>query len=122
MRDKMKNICNVKPRHKKVLENNSQEEKPLPVKKQKLKHFPNFPEAPAIPPGEDEASCARHIKLLQLEHQKPSPDKHVVATLMSRTFAFRRREIIEQPKPIPQILKTYPSLKKAEQVRICCYT
>ena len=131
----MKNIRNVKPRHKKVLENDSQEEKPLPVKKQKLKHFPNFPEAPAIPPGEDEASCVRHIKLLQLEHQKPSPDKHVVlehqkpspdkhvvATLMSRTFAFRRREIIEQPKPIPQILKTYPSLKKAEQVRIRSYT
>ena len=120
MRDKMKNIRNVKPRHKKVLENDDPEEKPLPVKKPKLQHFPKYPEAPAIPPGEDEASCARHIKLLQLEHQKPSPDKHVVATLMSRTFAFRRREIIEQPKPIPQILKTYPSLKKAEQV--CSYS
>ena len=112
----MKNIRNVKPRHKKVLEKDDPEEKPLPVKKPKLQHFPKYPEAPAIPPGKDEASCARHIKLLQLEHQKPSPDKHVVATLMSRTFAFRRHEIIEQPKPITQILKTYPSLKKAEQV------
>ena len=95
------------------MENDNPEEKPLPVKK----HFPNFPEAPAIPPGEDEASWARHIKLLQLEHQNTSPDKHVVATLMSRTFAFRQRDIIEEPKPIAQILKTYPLLKKAEQVR-----
>lgn len=78
--------------------------------------FPKYPEAPAIPPGENEASCTQHIKLLQLENQKPSPDKHAVATLMSSTFAFRRREIIEQPKPIPQILKTYPSLKNVEQV------
>ena len=114
MKDKMKNIRNVKPRHKRAMENDGK--KASPVKKPKLQHFPKYPVAPVIPPGEDEASCARHIKLLQLEHQKPSPNKHIVATLMNRTFPFRRREIIEQPKPITQILKNYPPLKKAEQV------
>ena len=68
----MKNIRNVKPRHKKVLENDSQEEKPLPVKKQKLKHFSNFSVAPAIPPGEDEACCARHINLSIKSHHQTS--------------------------------------------------
>ena len=53
MKDKMKNIRNVKPRHKKALENDG--EKTPPVKKPKLQHFPNYPEVPAIPPGEDEA-------------------------------------------------------------------
>ena len=65
----MKNIWNIKSIHKKVLKNG---EKPLPVKKPKLQHFPKYPEAPGIPLGEDQAFCARHIKLLQLEHQKPS--------------------------------------------------
>ena len=51
IRDKMKNIRNVKPRHKKVLENDDQ---PLFVKKPKLQDFLKYPEAPAIPPGEDE--------------------------------------------------------------------
>ena len=72
MRDKMKNIWNVKPRHKKVLEKDDPEEKPLPVKKPKLQHFPTYPEAPAIPPGDDEASCARHIKLSIKSHRQTS--------------------------------------------------
>ena len=58
MKDKMKNIWDVKPRHKKALENDGG--KTPPVKKPKLQHFPNYPEVPAIPPGEDEASYARH--------------------------------------------------------------
>ena len=37
MKDKMKNIRNVKPRHKKALENDG--EKTPPVKKQKLQRF-----------------------------------------------------------------------------------
>jgi len=84
----------------------------------KLQHFPKYPEASAIPPGEDQASSARHIKLLQLDHHKPSPDKHILATLMNRTFPFRSHEIIEHPKPISQILKNYPSLRNAEQVEL----
>ena len=83
MKDKMKNIRNVKPRHKKVHEN---EESSIPTKKQKYSTpFPRYPVAPTIPPSEDEASCVRHIKFLQLEYQKVSPDKYTINTLMDRT-------------------------------------
>lgn len=115
MRDKMKNIRNAKPRHKKDRE---MEEASIPTKKPKLP-FPRYPVAPTIPPSEDEASCARHMKFLQLEYQKASPDKHIINSLMDRTYPFRRKEMLQQPKPIQQILKDYPPLKKIEQVAAC---
>ena len=116
MKDKMKNIRNVKPRHKKAHEN---EESSIPTKKQKRSMpFPRYSVAPTIPPSEDEASCVRHTKFLQLEYQKVSPDKHTINTLMDRTYPFRRQEILECPKPIQQILKVYPPLKKIDQVAI----
>ena len=49
-----------------------------------------------IPPGEDEAASLRHIKKRQLEYQKTSPDKHVAAVLMRRTYPFRRKTILEE--------------------------
>ena len=110
MKDKMKNIRNAKPRHKKAHEN---EEISIPTKKQKFNMpFPRYPVTPTIPPSEDEASCVRHTKFLQLEYQKVSTDKHTINTLMDRTYPFRRQEILECPKPIQQILKVYPPLKK----------
>jgi len=116
MKDKMKNIRNVKPRHKRVHEN---EESSIPTKKRKHSTpFPRYPVVPTIPPSEDEASCVRHKKLLQLEYQKISPDKHTITTLMDRTYPFRRQDILECPKPIQEILKVYPPLKKIDQVTI----
>ena len=51
------------------------------------------------------------MKFLQLEYQKASPDKHIINSLMDRAYPFRRKEILQQPKPIQQILKDYPPLK-----------
>ena len=114
MKDKMKNIRNVKPRHKRAPEN---EESSAPPKKQKYSMpFPRYPVAPTIPISEDEAACVKHIKFLQLEYQKASPNKHTINSLMDRTYPFRRQEILKCPKPIQQILKVYPPLKKIDQV------
>ena len=114
MKDKMKNIRNAKPRQKKAHEN---EESSILAKKQKVNlPFPRYPVVPIIPPSEDEASCARHIKFLQLEYQKVSPDKHIINSLMDRTYPFRRQEILQCPKPIQQILKVYPPITKIDQV------
>ena len=113
MKDKMKNIRNVKPWHKKP---HGIEEASIPTKKQKRLPFPRYPLVPTIPPSEDEASCVRHMKLLQLEYQKASPDKYITSSLMDRTYPFRRKDMLQQPKPIQQILKEYPPLKKIEQV------
>ena len=49
--------------------------------------------------------------LKEVADQKVSPDKHTINTLMDRTYPFRR-EILERPKPIQQILKDFPTLKK----------
>ena len=114
MKDKMKNIRNVKPRHKRAPEN---EESSAPPKKQKYSMpFPRYPVAPTIPTSEDEAACVRHIKFLQLEYQKVSPDKYTIKSLMDRIYPFRRQEILKCPQPIQQILKDYPPLKKIDQV------
>jgi len=115
MRDKMKNIRNVKPRVKRpVTEDNSSTT--VPGKKQKMVFLPKYPVPPKISLSEDDASYERHIKKLKLEAQKPSPDKQTIRTLMKVTYPFRRNEIIEKGLEIPEVLKIYSPLKKIDQV------
>lgn len=97
---------------------NGEMEEP-PAKKKRIDHpqYPKSPAAPVIPAGEDQASHRRHLKILQLEENKVTPNKRTVADLMARTYPFRRQEILEQPQLLEQLLKTYPSLKRPEQVR-----
>lgn len=123
MRDKMKNIRNSKPRNMKSKSDISDMESQPASKKPKISQcLPRFPVPPVLPASEDDASYARHIKRLQLEAKKPSPDKQVIATLMHLTYPLRRHEILEKPKPIVEILKVYAPLKKVEQVHVyACY-
>lgn len=110
----MKYIRNVKPRQKRpTIDAALAPSSKRPKESNCSKKYSLFP---AIPPGEDEASSSRHIKRLQLECQKASPDRHTVATLMSRTYAFRRKKIMEDQSALSQILKVYPPLKKTEEV------
>lgn len=106
MRDKMKNIRNVKPRNKR-----SPNAESPPTKQQKTQYLPRRPVQPKIPPSEDIASCQKHVKVLQLESQKPSPDKQTIRNLMDLTYPLRRQEIYEGME-IATILKVYPPLKK----------
>ena len=77
-----------------------------------------LPVPPVLPKSEDDASYTRHLKRLQLEGKKPSPDNCVIATLMDVTYPLRGHEILEKPKWIAEILKVYPPLKNIEQVCI----
>lgn len=72
------------------------------------------PEIPAG--GEDKVSHDRHVKLMQLEERKVSPDVNILADLMKRTFPIRRAEIIDEPQPVNELLKVYPSLRRCDQV------
>ena len=66
-------------------------------------------------PGEDKSSHDRHVKLMQLEERKVSPNTNILNDLMKRTFSLRRTEIVDKPQPIQQIL-SYPSLRRYNQV------
>ena len=55
--------------------------------------------------------------MLQHEERKVSPGKRVISDLTRRTYPFRRQEILERPQLIRNLLQTYPSLKRSEQVQ-----
>ena len=114
----MKFLRNSNPRSVKIEKTSESESEEPPAKKRKeFQQFPKSPGAPSIPCGEDKASHLRHVKLLQQEERKLVPNKGVVSDLMKRTYPFRRREFLEQPLPITELFKIYPSLKRSDQVR-----
>lgn len=132
LKDKMKYLRNAKPRPLKRPPSDNDEvretgaewkcddgEQESLVKKprKEFKQYPQLPTAPLFPPGEDRASYQRHLKMLQQEERKVSPDKRVISELMRRTYPFRRQEILEQPQLVVNLLQTYPSLKRSEQVQ-----
>jgi len=50
-----------------------------------------------------------------------TPDKHVVAGMMTRTYPLRHKQILEEDSTLPQILKNYPPLKNSEDSFITWY-
>ena len=66
--------------------------------------------------GEDEFSNQRNQRLLIMEEKKAKPNHKVITSLMLRTFSFRRRDILDNEKPVSEILKMFPSLKRLDQV------
>ena len=73
-------------------------------------------EAPPIPTGEDRVSFERHNKVLLSESKKARPNMQIVCSLMQRTYAFRRGEIISTAAHVIQHLNRYPFLRNADQV------
>lgn len=101
------------------------EESSKPVAKKPRKEFKQFPQVfmdLTIPPGEDEASNSRNQKMLSLEEKKVHPNKSTISVLMDRTFAFRRQDIMKSVRPVKEILTTFPSLKRLEQVLCIAHT
>ncbi len=112
LKDKMKYLRNFgKPKRPRSDTNDE------PVGKKFKKEIKQFPE-PSFPVGEDEASSKRHQRMLLMEEKKLNRNKQTVSLLMSRTFTFRRNDITKNPKPVQDILRLYPSLKRFDQVRI----
>lgn len=73
-------------------------------------------EMPAIPAGEDQTSFKRHNQILVAESKKAKPNMQVVGSLMERTYAFRRGDIISSPSDVMHHLAQYPFLQNVEQV------
>ena len=93
------------------------EDPPLAKKRKfEAKQFPVL-RLPPIPPGEDSSSNIRNQKLLNLEDKKMNVNKSKIKVLMDRTYAFRRADIMKNCRPIKEVLKVYPSLRRVEQVR-----
>ena len=88
------------------------------VKKRKFetKQYPVLQVPPPIPPGEDSSSNSRNQKYLVMEEKKISANQSKIKVLMRRTFAFRRADILNNSRPIKDLLTVYPSLKRVEQV------
>ena len=67
-------------------------------------------------PGEDSVSYERHTKALQIEFKKHNRNIAVIDDLMTRSFAFRRTEIIENTYDLPALFTKFPLLQEADQV------
>ena len=65
------------------------------------------------PPGEDSTSYERHTKALQADFakNKDARNSELIGDLMSRSFALRRRFILE-PLGISDLLKKFPFLQE----------
>lgn len=119
----MKYIRNAQPRGVKR-EATSANDVPNDAQGKKPKQFkPQFPAQSTAnriqpPSGEDRASHDRHVKFLQSEEKKISPNAAVCKDLMKRSFNIRREDILNNPKPVSELLKIYPSLKRGDQVKI----
>jgi len=118
MTDKMKNLRNTKPRGASKRPSDVDHSAMHVAKKPRIefKQFPKVLEAPVVPVGEDEHSYKRHLQVLKHEQGKVSPDRNVINSLMTKTFAIRRQRILNEHQPVKQLLKDYPSLKRCDQV------
>ena len=108
--DRFKDMRRIR---KPVLKNKptSTPEKPPSKKMPKRK---SLTELPDVPTGEDEVSFERHNRVLQAEWKKSTRNMMVIEELMMRTFAFRRKKIVENPKDVQVLLSEYPFLQQPE--------
>ncbi len=77
----------------------------------------NCPGEPVPLPGEDVVSYERHIKALQVEYKKSRQNKHIVCDLAERSFAMRRKEIVDKHLHLESIFDRFPFLQETEEVR-----
>ena len=71
---------------------------------------------PDVPEGEDSTSYERHNHVLVAEWKKTSRNAMVVDELMSKTFAFRRRAILDDGCDVTALFTKFPFLQDPNQV------
>ena len=78
---------------------------------------------PALPPGEDETSLNRHIKILSTEYTKTKKGRgnhQLVTSLMEKTFSVRRADVLKSEEfNLHMILVKYPYLQCSDHVSNC---
>ena len=72
---------------------------------------------PDIPKGEDDVSFERHNRILCTEWSKTNRNAMLIKELMDRTFAMRRREIVDNPCDVQSLFKKFPFLQQSDQVK-----
>lgn len=75
-----------------------------------------------MPIGEDTVSYQRHIRALQVEFKKTRRNMSVVNELMTITFPFRRKFLMEGVHELKTIFEKFPFLQLADEVQYCCRT
>lgn len=73
---------------------------------------------PTIPLGEDNCSFERFSSQLREESKRKQPRGEIISKLMEATYAHRRKNILECPSTIPELLKKYPFLSAEAEVYI----
>eukprot|EP00731_Ephydatia_muelleri_P000801 Em0001g801a len=75
---------------------------------------------PALPPGEDETSLNRHIKILSTEYTKTKKGRgnhQLVTSLMEKTFSVRRADVLKSEEfNLHMILVKYPYLQCSDHL------
>jgi len=66
-----------------------------------------------MPEVEDDIANECNVALLKQESAKPKPTASNVIPLMTRTFQRRRQWILDEAKPIKEIIAEYPCLRRA---------
>ena len=88
-------------------------------KKSPKKKNPGITQSPLEPtptPGEDTVSFERHNRMLKVEFSKTRRNYDTVSNLMDRTFALRRKAIMNGSYDLSSIFKRFPFLQEHEQV------
>lgn len=67
--------------------------------------------------GEDSTSIEAHVRVLKEQYKKMQPDMVIVKDRMTRTFTWRRREIVEGIS-VEDLITTYPFLTTSSGVSI----
>ena len=62
---------------------------------------------------EDEVTHSRNVDAIKQEIKKTKPKQDVMHSLIARTFCNRRREILDDLKPVEEICGEYPCLRKS---------
>lgn len=73
---------------------------------------------PDVPEGEDAVSFERHNRVLQSQWTKSSRNVVTIEQLMERTFAMRRRDILEASSDVQTTFNKYPFLQDPNQVPV----
>ena len=71
--------------------------------------------------AEDAGSVAIHMESMMKENKKSSKNWNKITAMMTRTFGFRRKLVIEDLMPADQLTAKFPFLKDPNQVIIFCF-
>ena len=107
-----------KPRNAKKQESLPESASPpvAPPNKGKAPGITRSVRSPVPPDGEDTTSFERHTNVLQAEYSKTSKNMEIVNSLMERSYAHRRMEILSKATDVVQILQKFPFLQEPQYV------